>query len=54
MRTKSKYPKITVGVRIREETLQKVDKIAENKEIERSELLRRLIENGIRNYELEA
>ena len=54
MRTKSKYPKVGVCIRLREETLKKVDKMAENKEIERSELLRRLIENGVRNYELEA
>ena len=53
MRTKSKYPKVGVTVRLREETLEKVDKIAENKREERSEILRRFIENGVRNYELE-
>lgn len=52
MRTKSKYPKVQMNIRIRKDTLEKVDKIAEIKEIERSELLRKIIENYVISYEL--
>ena len=51
MRTKSKYPKTMITLRIRPEQLEKVDKIAENKRVERSELLRKVIDNYIATYE---
>lgn len=52
MRKKSKYPKVQMNIRIREDVLKKVDKIAENKEMERSELLRKIIENYITTIEI--
>ena len=52
MRKKSKYPKTGVCIRIREDVLKKVDQMAENKEIERSELLRKIIENYITTIEI--
>lgn len=51
MRKKSKYPKVQMNIRIREDVLKKVDEIADKKEIERSELLRKIIENYIVGYE---
>lgn len=47
MRQKSKYPKTNVCFRLRIDTLEKVDKIAEKKEMERGELLRKIVENYI-------
>ena len=52
MKTKSKYPKETVGVRLKPTTLKKVDEIAEKREEKRSETLRILIENAVQNYEI--
>lgn len=52
MRTKSKYPKVQMNIRVRKDVLEKVDKIAEKKEIERSELLRKIIENYIATMEI--
>lgn len=51
MRTKSKFPKIGVTVRFREEVIKKVDKIAENKAMERSEFIRKIVDNYINSYE---
>ena len=51
MRTKSKFPKVVVNVRMQEETLKKVDKIAESKSMERSEFIRRIIDNYIQTNE---
>lgn len=53
MRTKSKFPKKGVCVRLRETTIEKIDKIAEKKELERSEVIRIMVENSVRAYELE-
>lgn len=50
MREKSKYPKVALNIRIRKEQLEEIDKIADRKEIERSELIRKIIENFIRTY----
>ena len=45
MRTKSKVPnKIFIGLRIKPGTLEKVDKLAEKKQEQRSEVLRDIIE----------
>ena len=52
MNTKSKYPKETVGVRLKPTTLKKVDEIAEKREEKRSETLRILIENAVQSYEI--
>lgn len=52
MNIKSKYPKETVGVRLKPSTLKKVDQIAERREEKRSETLRILIESAVQNYEL--
>lgn len=52
MNTKSKFPKETVGVRLKPTTLKKVDEIAEKREEKRSETLRILIENAVQNYEI--
>lgn len=52
MNIKSKYPKETVGVRLKPSTLKKVDQIAERREEKRSETLRVLIESAVQNYEL--
>lgn len=50
MRTKTKYPKTGICIRIKKDTLEKVDKIAEKKLMERSELLRKIIEEYIEGY----
>ena len=52
MRNKSKYPKTNVCFRLRLDTLEKVDKLAEKKELERGELLRKIVENFVFNTEL--
>lgn len=53
MRTKSKFPKTTICLRLDQKQLEKIEKIAENKRIERSELIRRIIDNYVKNVELE-
>ena len=50
MRTKSTFPKIPVTVRLKPKTLEKVEKVAKNKEEDRSEFLRKLIENVMEAY----
>ena len=42
--------KVLIAVRLKPKTLEKLDKIANDKDETRSELLRRFIENAINNY----
>ena len=52
MREKSKFPKKAICLRINEKHLEKLDKIAEEKGMDKNELMRRIIEKYINNYEL--
>ena len=52
MRTKTKYPKTGICIRIRKDILEKVDKIADKKLMERSEFLRKIIEEYITEYNI--
>lgn len=42
--------KILITLRLKPKTLEKLDKIANEKDETRSELLRRFIENAVNNY----
>lgn len=51
MRTKSKLPpKTAICVRLKQKTIKKVDEICQKKEEQRSEFIRKIIENTIENY----
>ena len=50
MRKKSEFPKIPVTVRLKPQTLEKVEKLSRNKQEDRSEFLRKLIENVMEAY----
>lgn len=53
MRTKSKFPKSNICVRVSLKTLEKLDKIANEREVERSELIRKILEQYVKNIELD-
>ena len=50
---RTRYPKLPVTIRLKESTLSQITKMAEINEMDRSEFLRRVVENYVKMQNLE-